>query len=93
MTTIRETLKAQMFKAKAIGFAFWLLFAAGFFLPKGSELQPLMIVPFVGFAGSVLYMLVFVKCPKCGTRLGQAMSSMSKPDFCPGCGVSFDSRV
>jgi hypothetical protein len=91
MTTIRETLKAQMFKAKAIAFAFWLLFAAGFFLPTGSALHLLLLIPFIGFAGSILYMLFFVKCPKCGTRLGQAMSSMSKPNFCPGCGVSFDS--
>jgi hypothetical protein len=93
MMTIRETLKAQMFKAKAIAFGFWLLLAAGLFLPKGSPYQPLLLIPFVGFAGSVLYILLFIKCPKCGARLGQAMSSMSKPNFCPSCGVSFDSRV
>ena len=93
MATIREALKAQMFKARTISFGFWLLFAAGFFLPKGSALQPLLFIPFIGFAGSVLYIIFFVKCPKCGERLGQAMSSMTKPNFCPGCGVNFDSRV
>ena len=91
--TIREMLKGQMFKAKAIAFGFWLLFAAGFFLPERNAFQALLFIPFIGFAGSVLYILFFVKCPKCGVRLGQAMSSISKPNFCPGCGVSFDSRV
>ena len=94
MTTIRETLEAQMFKAKVIAFACWLpLFAAGFFLPKDSALKPLVLIPAIGFAGSVLYMAFFVKCPKCGTRLGQALSGMNKPNFCPSCGISFDDPV
>jgi hypothetical protein len=93
MTTIRETIKSQIFKARAVAFGFWLLFAGSFFLPNESPLKPLLFIPFFGFAASVLYILFFVKCPKCGARLGQAMSSMSKPNFCPGCGVSFDTRV
>jgi hypothetical protein len=87
MTTIGEPLKARIFKAKAIGFAFWLLFAAAFFLPMGSVLQPLMLVPFVGFAGSVLYILVFVKCPECGKRRGSAIAASTSRS------VSFDSNV
>jgi hypothetical protein len=93
MATIRETLKAQMFKVGAIAFGFWLLFAAGFFLPNDTGLQALTPISFAGFAGSILYMQFFVKCPKCGARLGQSMSSIRKPNFCPGCGVSLDSRV
>jgi hypothetical protein len=93
MTTIREQLKARMFKARLVAFGFWLLFAAGMFLPKGNAYAALLFIPFVGFAASVLYVIFFVRCPKCGARLGQAMSSMSKPNFCPGCGVSFDTRT
>ena len=89
--TIGELIKAQMFKARAIAFGFWLLFAAGMFLPTSGIYKTLLFLPFIGFAGSVLYILFFVKCPKCDARLGQVMSSISKPKFCPGCGVSFDS--
>jgi hypothetical protein len=91
--TIREKLKARMFKARAIAFGFWLLFAAGFLLPKNSPYAFLLLVPFAGFAGTVLYMLFFVRCPKCGARLGQAMNSTSQINFCPGCGVSLESKV
>lgn len=93
MMTIREALKAQMFKARVVAFGFWLLFAAGFFLPNNSPFKPLLLIPFIGFAGSVLYILFFVKCPKCSARLGQAMGGINKPNFCPGCGVNFDNRV
>ena len=93
MTTIRETLSTQLFRAKVVSFGSWVLIAAGYFLPKGSALQTLVLVAFLCFAGSVLYIIYFVKCPKCSARLGQAMSGMSKPNFCPGCGVSFDSRA
>lgn len=89
--TIRDQLKAQMFKARAVAFGFWLLFAAGFLLPVGSPYQALLFIPFTGFVGAILYVLFFVKCPKCDARLGQAMNSLSKPNFCPSCGVSFDS--
>lgn len=82
-----------MFRARAIAFGCWLLFAAGIFLLKDDALRPLLFIPFMGFGGSMLYILFFVKCPKCGTPLGQAMGSMSKPNFCPGCGVGFDRRA
>ena len=91
--TIRERLKAKMFKARAIGFGFWLLFAGSFFLPKNSPYAPFLLIPFVGFAGSVLYVLYFVRCPKCDARLGQSLSTTSQTNFCPGCGVSLESKV
>jgi hypothetical protein len=90
---IRDQLKAKMFKARFVAIGFWLLIAAGYFLPEGSPYQKLLIVPFIGFAGSVLYIILFVRCPKCDAKLGQAMSSSNKPNFCPGCGVSFDSQA
>ena len=91
--TIGELVKAQMFKARVVAFGFWLFFAAGIFLPTSGIYKTLLFIPFIGFMCSVLYILFLVKCPKCDTRLGQVMSSMSKPKFCPGCGVSFDSRA
>lgn len=93
MMTIGERVKAQMFKARVAAFGFWLLFALGMFLPLPDTYRALMMVPFFGFMGSVLYILFFVKCPKCDARLGQVMGGFGKPRFCPGCGASFDSRV
>jgi len=93
MMTIRERLKEQMFKARVFAFGFWLLGAAGMFFASGNAYQALLFVPFAGFGGAVLYMLFFVKCPKCGARLGQAMSGMTRTNFCPGCGVSLDTRL
>jgi hypothetical protein len=91
--TIREILKKKLLVARIVAFGFWLLFAASFFLPHGSKYAPLAFIPFVGFGASVLYVIFFVTCPKCGARLGQVMSSTGKTNFCPGCGTSLDSRV
>ena len=91
---IREKLKEQMQRARMVAFGFWLLFAAGMFLPDSlGAVRILNFIPFLGFGGSVLYIMFYVKCPKCGARLGQSLSSISKPNFCPGCGVSFDNPV
>ncbi len=90
--TIRERLESQMFRARAGAVGFWLLFVACFFLPKDSHHQVLQLVSFAGFAGSVLYIALFVKCPKCGARLGPALSTLRRPNFCPNCGIGFDAR-
>jgi hypothetical protein len=92
--TIEEFVEDRMFNAKAVAFGCWLLFAAGLiFLPDGGNLKLLIIIPFVGFGASILYILFFVCCPKCHAPLGQAMSSANKPNFCPGCGISLKERV
>jgi len=91
--TLGEELRGKMRKAKLIGFGFWLLFAAEFFLPHDGKYAFLLVIPFLGFASSALYILVFIKCPKCGFRLGQAMSGSSEINFCPCCGVDLDSSV
>jgi hypothetical protein len=91
--TIRDKLKSQMLKAQLVAFGFWLLFVAGNLLPTGTTYQALLFIPFIGFAGSVLYLLLLIKCPNCGARLGQAFSSLSKPNFCPVCGIAFDDQV
>lgn len=90
--TIRDQLKSQMFKARIVAFGCWLLVAAGIVFPKIGISQAWLIIPLIGFAGAVLYIVLMVKCPKCGARLGQTLSGMSKPNFCPTCGVDFDSR-
>jgi len=91
--TIRDKLKSQMFKARCVGFGFWLLFAAGMFLPKNGGYQFLQFIPFAGFAGSILYILLMVKCPKCDARLGQSLNNLKNTNFCPACGVSFDKQA
>jgi rRNA maturation protein Nop10 len=91
--TIRDLLKAQMVKARIIGFVFWLLLVAGYFLPKDSPYHVLLLLPAIGFACTVIYTLFFIKCPKCGTKLGQAISKLNDTNFCPSCGVSLDTTA
>jgi len=89
--TIRDKLKAQMFKVRIAIFAFWLLFVAGMVLHVGGANQPFALIPFLGFAGAILYSMFFIKCPKCDAPLGQVLNKLRKFNFCPVCGVSLDS--
>lgn len=91
--TIGELVKAKMFKARAVAFGCWLLFAASIFLDVPDTYRALSFIPFTGFMGSIVFIIFFVTCPKCDARLGQVMSSIKKPKFCPSCGTSFDSRA
>lgn len=90
--TIRKLLKARIFKARVAGFGCWLL-CAGFIFVVPDAYKAWALIPTLGFAGSVLYVLFFLRCPKCGARIGQAMTGMSKLNFCPTCGVSMDTPV
>ncbi|RDZ26006.1 hypothetical protein [Lysobacter silvisoli] len=91
--TIGEMLKAKIFRARAVAFGCWLLFAATMFFDLPGLHRGWMVVPFVGFMGAVLYIMWCVNCPRCGARLGQVLSGTSKPNFCPSCGVGLDAHV
>jgi hypothetical protein len=88
--TIRQQLRSQLFKARGVAFACWFVLAGVILFSPSDRWRALAVIPFAGFFGSVVYMIFFIKCPKCRAQLGQTMNSMRKANFCPGCGVSFD---
>ncbi len=91
--TLDRQLRTRLNRARAVALGSWLLFAAGLLLfPDGMPCPALLSIPFLGFICAVLYILFFLKCPKCGTRLGHALSGFKRPRFCPGCGIAFDSE-
>lgn len=91
--TIRELLKARTFKARVVGLGCWLLCVGVLFLYIPDSYKAWVLVPTLGFVCALLYMLYFIRCPKCDARIGQAMTGMSKLNFCPTCGVSMDTPV
>jgi hypothetical protein len=103
--TIRQYLKrrTRLFLAMAIGS--WLLCALPIGLFGGSgQLQPgrgdipptvAFFLGFPIFAGAIIGMMFFVKCPRCSARLGQftmqtPFSTGRQMNFCPYCGVNLD---
>ena len=98
--TISESIHSKLKKAKIIGFIFWLLFAATIVIPVEGNLFFISLIPFIGFGGTVLYILLFLKCPRCDTAIGQAtansggfFSKKSNLNFCPNCGVDFKDEL
>ena len=90
--TIGELLKDRMFKARVVSITSWILVVLSIYLFKNEGgLGLLALIPSAAFFGSVLYVLYFVRCPKCDIRVGQAMSSYKKLNFCPNCGADFNS--
>ena len=90
-------MNAKLRTAKIVGFLFWLAFAASIFVLREGGMFFVALIPFVGFGGTVLYILFFVKCPRCTAPLGQASMAMHTPfsgktklNFCPNCGVNLN---
>ena len=93
MPTIRQALKSQLFNARVVGIAGWLLVVLAWLFDDSQYAKPLGIIGFCVFFLSVVYSLYLVRCPKCRTALGQAFNGTGKLDYCQGCGVSLDSHV
>lgn len=89
--TIREYLKRRVFRGRIVAGVSWLLFAAGLF--SGAEAPVFVFVPFFVFGGTVFYLLSCIKCPKCGATIGRVMEQSYQANYCPGCGVNFDSPL
>jgi hypothetical protein len=95
--TIADTIKTKLLRAKIVGFLFWVAFAASIFLHKEGGTFFLSLIPFAGFAGTIWYVMFFIRCPRCAAPLGQASMHMSgvftgksKLNFCPNCGVNLN---
>lgn len=88
--TIKEKIRKKVLKGKVAAFLFWLLFAGGMFV-VGDEVNPFyMLIPFVGFGGAILYLLLFIKCPKCKAGQGQMALQAKELNFCYSCGENFN---
>ncbi len=69
-------------------------------MPFANRFPPMValgILGFLGFLGSILYLNLFILCPRCGMKLGNAgfmsqgwFSQKSKINFCPNCGTDFN---
>ena len=90
--TINEKIRAKIKKTKIIGFTFWLVFAIPIFLQR-SDLFGLQMLAFAGFGGTVIYILYFLKCPKCDARIGQTAMQNKALNFCPERGTDFKERA
>jgi hypothetical protein len=97
--TIRSYLASRFRKLMIFGVLAWLCCAAAG-LSASSRLIPTWAaaIPFFGFAAVVLLMLFWIRCPRCGGRLGQFASFANtklrfyerRINFCPYCGVNLD---
>jgi len=90
-------LQRKIVTARLAGFGFFGLFVAGLFLPKGG-MTPLMTwIPFLGVAGSHLYIAKRAVCPKCKAKLGQARYGLgllpAHMERCPACGLDFSAEA
>ncbi len=99
--TIRAFLTSRFHKLMLVGFLTWLACAgAGFAASARLVPQWIAFIPFIGFAAVVVLLLLWIRCPRCGTALGQNVGFLNSKDrfyqrrvnFCPHCGVNFDEQ-
>jgi len=103
--TIRDYIRRRVWWCAAFAVAGWLMFPLGAAiaasLPDGAVRAAVPIVGFVLFAGAILAMQWFARCPKCQARLGHTIAmpvafrwgSAPRVNFCPFCGVRLDEPV
>jgi hypothetical protein len=97
--TIRVFLTSRFRKLMFFGILAWIC-AAGLTLSEASRLVPAWIttIPIFCFAAVVLLVLFWIRCPRCGGRMGQLAGFLNAKErffqrrinFCPYCGVNFD---
>lgn len=94
--SIGSTLQQKIVTARLIGLAFFALFLVFLLFPKNSLSQTLMYLPFLGVAGSHLYISVKAVCPKCKTKLPQerlGLGLAKNLHSCPHCQLDFDAET
>ena len=87
--TILEDLEHKLRKAKTVGLIFWIMLFIGIVWDTPVSPAALMLGT-IGFFGTLLYIQLYMKCPKCEANFGQAILWNKKVKFCPGCGVDFN---
>ena len=102
--TIRDVLKRRVRWCMAVVAGGLVVFIAVPMTALGQNGQPNMMLGALGwglFAAGLLCMQWFAaKCPKCSQKMGQEIAMRvafairrKPPNFCPYCGVSFDSPL
>jgi hypothetical protein len=98
--TIQESLSVRLRRAKIFGLYFWAAFAVTAFLPFDKEYFFLSLIPFICFGLTVIYILFFVRRPKCNTSLGLTCFGSSTPfkkkpkvANCPHCKINFNASM
>lgn len=96
--TIKQDLDKRVVRAKLGLIAFWLIAAIGMFAAERFPIAgALALLGFAGFFASVVYVIWWVKCPRCKMRLGNAavvtqgwFSTRSQLNYCYNCGANFN---
>ena len=97
--TIRSFLASRFRKLMLLGVLAWFACAAaGIGVSAGLLAHWVAFIPFAAFFAVVLLMLLWIRCPRCGGRLGQNAANLNGKDrfyqrrvnFCAYCGVNFD---
>jgi hypothetical protein len=100
--TIRDRLNRRIVPAYVVMLICFVLFgASGFFAGGKPGLAFLPLIPFAGFGACILFLYYGVRCPKCRNSIayltylpgGGAFRLSRHLQFCPFCGVSFDTEV
>jgi len=99
--TIRDYIKRRVRLAFAVLIAAWLAFPVSIAATHGRGPAPsLALLAGAVFCGVIVYLNWFVKCPRCGARLGQTIAmplafswGRRQMNFCPYCAVSLDEPV
>jgi hypothetical protein len=102
--TIRDYIKRRMWTWIALAIGSWLLVGLTAAVSKGGHGALPALLPllgFAGFAGAIIGINFFVKCPKCKASLAHTIgmyvafqwAGRRQVNFCPFCGVNLDEPV
>ncbi|WP_440224800.1 hypothetical protein ACQQ2N_06075 [Dokdonella sp. MW10] len=91
--TIREHLMTRLNGARAVAFVAGSVIAVATFVTDHMQDRTIRLTLFAFFGAPVLYILFFIRCPRCKASVGQALGGRHPPDACPACGVRFDKRL
>jgi hypothetical protein len=99
--TIRDYIKRRVRWSFAIAILSWLFIPLTMGASRHGAPAWLPFFGLLGFAGAILALQFFVRCPRCSARIGQTIGmavglsfgSARRVNFCPYCGVSLDTPL
>ena len=98
--TVREFVAKRKRRAGIVAYAGLAMLMIGVLLGEGHPWLAIIIPGFAVFLGANVYLLFFLRCPRCGGNIGYPVSGISGPfsvsrkvRFCPFCGVALDADL